>query len=98
MPSSIVRVTPTDYDAWHTLHIGVLREHGARVGITSEVIYRDHDNPRTLVILQHFTSLERMQEFLASPFMQEAIKKAPIEGPPTFWFLDEQEVVDIASL
>ena len=98
MPSSVVRVTPTDYDAWHGLHIGMMREHGARASITSEVIYRDHDDPRTLVVVQHFTSLERYQEFLASPVVQEAIAKAPIEAPPMFWFLDEEEVVDIASL
>ncbi len=98
MPSSIVRVTPTDYDAWYALHIGVLREHGTRVGITSEVIYRDHDDPRTLVVVQHFTSLESYKEFLASPVVQEGIAKAPIEAPPTLWFLDEEEVVDTASL
>ena len=98
MPTSIVRVTPTDYDAWHALHIGVMREHGTRASMTSEVIYRDHDDHRTLVVVQHFTSLERYKEFLASPVVQEAIAKAPIEAPPTFWFLDEEEVVDIASL
>ncbi len=98
MPSSIVRVTPTDYDAWHEVHLQVMREHGARVGFISEVIYRDHDDPRTVIVLQHFESLERVQEFANSPFMQETIAKAPIEGPPTSWFLDEAEAIDIASL
>ncbi len=98
MPSVIARVTPTDYDAWHKLHIDVLREHGTRVGITSEVIYRDHDDPRTVVILQHFASFESHKEFMASPFMQETIEKAPIEGPPTLWYVDEAEVVDTTKL
>ena len=97
MPTTIARVTPVDYDAWHEMHMNVMREHGRAAGMISEVIYRDHDDPRTLVVVQGIESVDRIKEFLASPFMQETIAKAPIEGPPTFWFVDEVETIDIAG-
>ena len=98
MPNVIARVTPTDYDAWHRLHIDVMREHGGRVGITSEVIYSDHNEPRTIVVVQQCESVEKHKEFMASPFVQDTIAKAPIEGPPSLWYVDEAEVVDITKL
>lgn len=99
MPITIARVTPTDFDAWHEVHMRVIRERGAEVGMISEVIYRDRDDPRTLVIVQQVESIERVAAFLASAEMQRTIGEAPIEGPPTFWLLDEAEVIDdIASL
>lgn len=97
MPHAIVRVTPTDYDAWHALHMEVMREHGSRMGMISEVVYRDHDDPRTVVLLQQFESFDKHKEFMASPFAQETIAKAPIEGPPTFWYVNEAEVIAIAN-
>ena len=98
MPHAIVRVTPTDYDAWHALHMEVLREHRGKLGLISEVIYRDHHDPRTVVLLQHFESFDRHKEFMASPLIQETIAKAPIEGPPTLWYVDEAEVIAVAKL
>ena len=98
MPTQIARVTPVDYDSWHALHMEVMRDHGASAGFITETIYRDHDDPRAVVIVATIESIERMQEFLLSPFMQETIAKSPIEGPPTFWFLDEEETIDIATL
>ena len=66
MPSAIARVTPTDYDAWYALHIQVVREHGASAGIISEVLYKDHDDPRTVVLVQHIESVEKLLGFLRS--------------------------------
>lgn len=99
MPTSIARVTPTDYDAWHAVHMEVVQQHGKEVGMISEVIYRDHDDPRTVVAVQQIESIARIQEFFASPYMQERIAEAPIESPPVFWFLDEVEVLsDIPAM
>ena len=97
MPSAILRVTPSDYDAWHALHLAVVREHGAGAGLVSEAIYRDHDEPGTIVVIQQLESIERFREFLATPFMQDTIAKAPIEAPPTVWFVDEEETIDVLN-
>ncbi len=91
MPWAIIRVTPVDYDAWHELHTSQIENLKTHGGVLSEVLCRDHDDPRTVMIIQEIEDVGKLQAFFGSPEMQELIASAPVEGPPTFYFLDEQE-------
>lgn len=91
MPWIVIRVTPTDYDAWHEVHTSQLENLRTKGTVRSEVITRDQDDPRTLVLIQQCDDLKAVQDFLALPEIQEVIAKAPIEGPPSFWMLEELE-------
>jgi hypothetical protein len=90
MAHLILRVTPTDYDAWHALHDQYL-EHWKTAGVRSELICRDRDDPETVVIIQEVEDLDRMVEFLESPEIREAMGAAPIQSMPQIWFLDDVE-------
>ena len=90
MPHLILRVTPTDYDAWHELH-GEYLERWKAAGVRSEVICRDHSEPDTVVIIQEVADLGRMVEFLESAEIREAMGAAPIQAMPEVWFLDDVE-------
>ena len=91
MPWAVGRVTPVDYDGWHQIHAEQLDNLKTLGGVLSEVLCRDHEEPRTVTLIQEIEDIEKLRAFLGSQEMQEVIASAPIEGPPTFYFLDEQE-------
>ncbi|MFN0096366.1 MAG: hypothetical protein ACKVVT_16520 [Dehalococcoidia bacterium] len=98
MPASIVRVTPTDFDAWHRAHLAGVTRFGRAMGLVLETIYRDHDDPRTVVIVQVVEDIDRFRAVIASPEFQETVAAAPIDGPPVFWSLDLVNTLDVAAL
>jgi hypothetical protein len=98
VPTAIARVTPVDHEAWYALHLDTVRHHGRAIGIVDETLYRDHQEPRTVVLVQTIVSIEQFQDAFATDELQQIIANAPIEGPPTFWFLDTVERIDVAAV
>jgi quinol monooxygenase YgiN len=98
MATAIARLTAPDYEAWRSEHTEAIRSSADAFGLVSEVIYRDHEDPNTIVLVQQLESIEKAQLFLASPAFQGLVDRAPVEAPPTFWFLDKLEDVDARAV
>jgi hypothetical protein len=88
MATIIVQVTPTDYAAWHEVHMKVLGRL-QEASVTSDVIYRSLEDPRKIVVIQEVGDLEKFQAWVSSPEAQSIIASAPIEAPPVFLAVEE---------
>jgi quinol monooxygenase YgiN len=97
MPLAIGRFTPTDYDTWHRVHVDSVQRFTAELGALSDVIHRDHADPRTVVVVMEIESVEKFQAFIATEAHQTLVSQATLEGPPVFWFVDRVEEVDLGG-
>jgi quinol monooxygenase YgiN len=88
----ILRVTPTDYEAWHELHLGQV-ENMKGATVKSDTLYRDQSDGKSLVVVQEVEDVEAFMAFFSSPELQKIIEEAPIEAPPEMWICDELERV-----
>jgi quinol monooxygenase YgiN len=95
--TAIARLTSSDYEAWRREHTEAIKSSAEAFGLVSEVIYRDHDDPDVIVLVQELESTEKAQAFLASPAFQGLVDRAPVEAPPSFWFLDKVEEITDAK-
>lgn len=95
MPFAIGRFTPTDYDVWHDVHLESVRRFSEKLGLVRDIVYRDHDDPQTLVVILEIESVDKYQAFVASPTHAELVSRAKVDGEPTFWYLDKVEEVDL---
>lgn len=78
----VVQHDASDYDAWRP----VFDEHGpARQahGCMSERVYRDADNPNSIIIVMEWPSKEAAEGFMADPSLAEAMARGGVLGPPT---------------
>lgn len=92
MTTIIFRVTPTDYEAWYKGHVSEV-ENMKNASVTSDTIYRDRSDGKSIVLVQQVDDIDKMMAFFNSPELQKAIAEAPIEAPPEVWILDEVEQV-----
>ena len=97
MPLAIGRFTPSDYDVWHAVHVESVRRFREELGLLSDLVFRDHDDPRSVEVLMEVESIEKFQEFIAGPTQQELASQAKLEDDPTFWFVDKVEEVDLGG-
>lgn len=97
MATAIARLASPDYEAWRSEHTEAIRSSAEAFGLVSEVIYRDHDDPDVIVLVQEIESIEKAQAFLASPAFQGLVDRAPVDAPPSFWFLEKVEEVTDAK-
>jgi hypothetical protein len=83
MATLVVRVTPPDLDEWYALHIAQV-ENFKKAGVTSEVMYRDRNEPGTVVGILDVEDPDRFFAWLATA-------AGPARYRPTIWVLDEVE-------
>jgi hypothetical protein len=95
LPVAIFRLTPTDYDHWHDVHVRAVRQYQNELSLISDSIYRDHDDPRVAMVLMEIESIEMFQTFTASETFAGLVAEAKLEGDPIFWVLDKAEEVDL---
>lgn len=93
MPLAITRFTPTDYDHWYRVHVESVRRFREELTLISDVIYRDCNDPRAVVVIFEVQSAEKFQAFLASPTFSDLVAEAKLEGDSTFWVIDKVEEV-----
>jgi heme-degrading monooxygenase HmoA len=90
MAKAIVQHHVADYDAWYrvfTEHEAVRRQHGA----TGHSLYRDAADPKTLVIVTDFATLEGVRSFTQDPSLAAAMQHGGVDGQPQVWIVDEAE-------
>jgi heme-degrading monooxygenase HmoA len=94
MSNFLVIHTVEDYKKWKAIfdeHASVRKEYGGK-GAT---LFRNADDPNTLVILWDWESTEKAREFAQSDSLRDAMQRAGVQGMPTIIFLEEIEKVKV---
>ncbi|HEU5004313.1 MAG TPA: antibiotic biosynthesis monooxygenase [Actinomycetota bacterium] len=93
MTTLVITHAVADYDAWKHVfdeHAASRKEHGC----AAEELFRDPDQPGTVMNLMRYPSLEAAQAFLADPSLREAMGRAGVVGQPRIEFWDSIQAVD----
>ena len=71
-----------DYAAWRVVYDGAepIRQ---KAGVTGAEVFHDAKNPKMIVVIHRFPSLEAAHGFLGNPGLKEAMKKGGVTAPPT---------------
>jgi quinol monooxygenase YgiN len=79
-----------DFKAWKPVfdeHAAVRRKYGA----TGHTIYRSLDDPNTVIVLNEFSSVERVKAFMADPSLKEAMDRAGVVSEPRITRAEEAD-------
>jgi len=52
-------------------------------------VYRDAQDPNTVVVVNRFPDQETARHFLGSPELQRAMERAGVVGQPELWFTED---------
>ena len=71
-----------DYAAWRIVYDSAepIRQ---KAGVTGAEVFHDPKDPKMIVIIHRFPTLELAQAFLADPGLKEAMMKGGITAPPS---------------
>jgi hypothetical protein len=90
MAQVIVQHHVADYDRWlpvFTEHEAVRRKHGG----TGHSVTREAQDPNSLVVVNHFASLEGARAFSQDPSLPEVMGRAGVDSQPQIWIVEESE-------
>ena len=90
MTKVIVQHQVADYDRWFpvfTEHEAVRRQHGA----TGHSVNRSVTDPKAIVIVNDFATLEGARAFMQDPSLPAVMARAGVEGAPQVWVVDEAD-------
>jgi hypothetical protein len=90
MAQVIVQHHVADYDRWLPVfneHEATRRHHGA----TGHSIGRDVADANTVVIVNHFATLEGARAFSQDPSLPAAMERGGVDGKPQVWIVEEAE-------
>src|SRR4051794_34853285 len=90
MTKVIVQHHVVDYDAWlpvFTEHEAVRRQHGA----TGHSVNRLGSDPKTVVVVNDFASLEGAMAFTKDPSLPDAMARGGVDGAPQVWIVNETD-------
>jgi len=76
-----------DFAAWKAVFDSVAdlrRTNGEK----SAMILHDAENPNKLTLLFEWDSIENARSYAQNPALKEAMQRAGVTGPPTFYFLN----------
>jgi hypothetical protein len=62
-----------------------------RAGFTAHTLYREADDPNTLIVAFTVADLNRAKEFAASEDLRSTMVRAGVQGPPEVWFVESVE-------
>ena len=71
----MIRVTPQDFDRWIAEHDGA-RVHRLDYGITDGPVYRDREDPNTVLIHLDVEDMERARGWFQDQRFKEAVGRA----------------------
>jgi quinol monooxygenase YgiN len=80
-----VRHEVADYAAWRKGYDD-FKATRAKLGATSQAVYRSTDDPNDLTVTHDFKSVAQAKAFADSAELKDAMKKAGVKGEPRIWF------------
>jgi quinol monooxygenase YgiN len=88
MASMFVRHKVTDYANWK-------REYDAfdkkAHGVTAASVYRDPDDPSTIIVTHTFKDISTAKKFTNSDDLRSTMERAGVQGPPEIWYGEDIE-------
>jgi hypothetical protein len=85
MTTLFVRHKVADYANWKREYdaFDALRK---KLGVTGDSVYRDTDNPSTVIVTHTFKDTSTAKAFASSEELKSAMERAGVAGPPEIWF------------
>jgi hypothetical protein len=62
-----------------------------QAGVKGGHVFRDADNPETIVVMLHMSDDEKARQYMESPQLREKMKETGVIGIPKSYFLEETE-------
>ena len=92
MASIVIRVKVADYAAWKRVYdeFDWFRK---ATGITAASVYRDADEPNTVLVVQRYKDMNGAHEFAESAELPAGMARGGVQGPPEIWFVEDIEHV-----
>jgi len=89
MPTVIARLPVQDFEAWHAEYE---RMHATRqsFGERGRMLYRDVDDPHTIVVVFEWDSIDNAKRYFGSPELSASVGRAHGKATPTVFYLDPQ--------
>ena len=88
MASMFARHKVADYAAWK-------REYDAfdkkAHGVKAACVYRDADDPSTIIVTHTFEDVKKAKEFTNSEDLRSTMERAGVQGAPEIWFGEDIE-------
>jgi quinol monooxygenase YgiN len=88
MASMFARHKVADYANWK-------REYDAfdkkAHGVTAASVYRDADDPSTIIVTHTFKDINAAKEFAHSDDLRSTMKRAGVQGAPEIWYGEDIE-------
>lgn len=90
MASMFVRHKVNDHNQWKRAYddFASVRKQS---GVTSASVYRDLDDPNTIIVTHQFPNMSAALDFANSDDLQSAMEQAGVNGRPEIWFGDDVE-------
>jgi quinol monooxygenase YgiN len=60
-------------------------------GVTSASVYRDADDPNTIIVTHTFKDISAAKEFTNSDDLRSAMEQAGVQGAPEIWYGEDVE-------
>jgi quinol monooxygenase YgiN len=90
MATMFVRHQVNDYANWKRVYDGIASVRKEK-GVTGASVYRDANDPNTIVVTHQFKDLNAAMAFAHSEDLKSAMAKAGVNGAPEFWFTEDIE-------
>jgi hypothetical protein len=87
LPAIIVRHEVRDYDRWRKLYDD-LAEFRRKSGIVGHAVNQELDKPNQVIVYHQATKLDNLRNFLDSPELKDAMKRAGVVGQPKIDFVE----------
>ncbi len=86
MPKMIVQHSVQDFGQWKSIYDSM---HSLRkqFGCTQEEVFQSHEDPKELVIITHWQSVDQAQNYGQSPELKAAMQKGGVLGQPSVDFV-----------
>ena len=82
MPICVLREQLADYDAWKAgfyAHFDANAEQFRDAGVVVEAVYRDADDPNTVLVMHRFGSREQAEAFMDDPGAKATMAAAGVD-------------------
>ena len=90
MATLFVRHTVNDYVAWKRVY-DEFASTRKEWGVTGAGVYRDPEEPDTLVVVHHFKDVDDARAFVNSEDLHAAMANSGVKGQPTIWITEDVE-------
>jgi len=92
----LVRHKVSDYNRWKEAfdsHFDI-RKHGGETGFR---VFHSADDPREVILLLDWQSIEEARKFMTSGELKDAMQKAGVQGAPEVHYLEDARSVHRSS-